>query len=119
MIVRRKGGLTEFIPTPREKREGLIRDHILKLVGNLHQRILRLEREDVLSAEQAETFASLFKRIKADENWNQQQHTSFATVLGLQATPQYPVNIVAISCLQKNEARSCPGSKGKIPNLKG
>jgi hypothetical protein len=32
MIVRRKGGLTEFIPSPREKREGLIRDHILELL---------------------------------------------------------------------------------------
>ena len=38
MIVRRKGGLTEFIPTPQEKRDGLIRDHALGLLENLHQR---------------------------------------------------------------------------------
>lgn len=35
MIVRSKGGLTEFIPTPQEKRDGLIRDHALGLLENL------------------------------------------------------------------------------------
>ena len=44
MIVRRKGGLTEFIPSPQEKRDGLIRDHALGLLENLHQRLARLER---------------------------------------------------------------------------
>jgi len=76
MIIRHKGGLTEFIPSPQEKREGLIGDHILELVKNLHQRILRLEIEDGLTSEQAEIFAALFKRIKADENWNRKLHTS-------------------------------------------
>jgi hypothetical protein len=60
MIVRRKGALTEFIPSPQEKREGLIRDHILGLVENLHRRIERLEREVGLPAEDAEAFAALF-----------------------------------------------------------
>jgi len=38
MIVRRKGGLTEFIPSPQEKRDGLIRDHALGLPKTLHHR---------------------------------------------------------------------------------
>ena len=63
MIVRRKGGLTEFIPSPREKREGVIRDHVLGLLENLHRRIERLERKAGLPAEEAEAFAALFKRI--------------------------------------------------------
>jgi hypothetical protein len=35
VIVRRKGGLTEFIPSPRQKREGLIRDRVLELHTSL------------------------------------------------------------------------------------
>ena len=68
MIVRHKGGLTEFIPSPREKREGLIRDYVLELVENLHRRIERLEREAELPTIEAETFKSLFQRIQNDEN---------------------------------------------------
>lgn len=67
MIVRRKGGLTEFIPSPQEKREGLIRDHILGLVQNLHRRIERLERAAGLPVEDAEAFAVLLRCIKSDE----------------------------------------------------
>jgi len=39
MIVKRNGGMTEFTPSPREKRESLIRDHVLELVGLLHERL--------------------------------------------------------------------------------
>ena len=42
MIVRRKVDLTEFIPSPQEKREGMIYDHVLDLVESLHQRIEHL-----------------------------------------------------------------------------
>ena len=38
MIVRRQGGLTEFIPSPQEKREGILRDHTLDLLANLYRR---------------------------------------------------------------------------------
>ena len=65
MIVRRKGGLTEFIPTPQEKRDGLIRDHALGLLENLHQRLARLERASKLPA--------------ADESRNLERHTSLIT----------------------------------------
>lgn len=35
MIVRRQEGMTEFIPSPHEKREGLIRDHALELLADV------------------------------------------------------------------------------------
>lgn len=79
MIVRRKGGLTEFIPSPREKREGVIRDHVLGLLENLHRRIERLERNAGLPAEDAEALAVLFKRIQTDETLNLKLHTSLIT----------------------------------------
>ena len=41
MIVRRQGGLTEFIPSPQEKRDGVLRDHTLELLANLDARIAR------------------------------------------------------------------------------
>jgi len=76
MIVRRKGGLTEFIPTPREKREGLIRDHVLSLVANLHRRIERLERGAGLPDKESEAFESLYKLIQNDENRNLKLHNT-------------------------------------------
>lgn len=79
MIVRRKGGLTEFIPSPREKREGLIRDHILGLVENLHRRIERLEREAELPGKESEAFESLYQLIQNDENRNLELHTGLIT----------------------------------------
>jgi hypothetical protein len=79
MIVRRKGGLTEFIPSPREKREGVIRDHVLGLLENLHRRIARLECKAGLPAEKAEAFAALLERIQTDETCNLELHTSLIT----------------------------------------
>ena len=76
MIVRRKGGLTEFIPSPREKKEGLIRDHVIGLVENLHRRVEHLERENGLPVEEAEAFAVILERIRTDETHNLQLHTS-------------------------------------------
>ena len=70
MIVRRKGGLTEFIPSPQEKRDGLIRDHALGLLENLHQRLARLERASKLPADEAEAFTALLARMRADESRN-------------------------------------------------
>lgn len=61
MIVRRKGGLTEFIPTPQENRDGLIRDHALVLLENLHQRLARAS------------------KLRADESRNLVLHASLIT----------------------------------------
>jgi len=53
MIVRHQGGLTEFIPSPREKREGVIRDYALELMANLNVRLQRIETELDLPREEA------------------------------------------------------------------
>ena len=79
MIVRRKGGLTEFIPTPQEKRDGLIRDHALGLLENLHQRLARLERASKLPTDEAEAFTALLARMRADESRNLELHASLIT----------------------------------------
>ena len=67
MIVRRQGGLTEFIPSPREKREDVIRDHALDLLANLDARLQRMEKVLNLPAEDAVAFAEIMKRIRREE----------------------------------------------------
>jgi hypothetical protein len=67
MIVRRQGGLTEFIPSPREKREDVIRDHALDLLANLDARLQRVEKVLNLPAEEAAAFAEIMKRIRREE----------------------------------------------------
>jgi hypothetical protein len=67
MIVRRQGGLTEFIPSPREKREGVIRDYALELMANLNARLQRMETELDLPSEEAAAFAEIIKRIQQEE----------------------------------------------------
>lgn len=67
MIVRQQGGLTEFIPSPREKRDGVIRDNALELMANLDARLQRIEMELDLPIEEAETFTEIMKRIQQEE----------------------------------------------------
>jgi len=67
MIVRQQGGLTEFIPSPREKREGVIRDYALNLMANLDTRLRRIEAELDLPTEEASAFAVIMKRIQREE----------------------------------------------------
>ena len=74
MIVKRRGGMCEYIPSPKEKREGLIRDHTLNLLENLHQRFERLERELGLPLEQAEDFTQALEKIRTDEQSNRKIH---------------------------------------------
>ncbi|MEE9368288.1 MAG: VrlD [Pontiella sp.] len=70
MIVQRQGGMTEFIPSPQEKREGLVRDHSFNLIENLHQRLKRLEEEVGLPLEDAEACSSFLEKLKRDESEN-------------------------------------------------
>jgi len=72
MIVRRQGGLTEFIPSPREKREGIIRDYALELMANLNARLQRMETELDLPSEEAAAFAEIIKRIQQEETETRQ-----------------------------------------------
>ncbi len=67
MIVRQEGGLTEFIPSPREKREGVIRDYALELMANLDARLQRIETKLDLPSEEAAVFAEIMKRIQEEE----------------------------------------------------
>ncbi len=67
MIVRRKGGMTEMIPTPREKREAVVRDHVLELLENLHGRIARIERRFAPASVDAGEFERIMKTIQREE----------------------------------------------------
>ncbi|HRT64779.1 MAG TPA: VrlD [Candidatus Hydrogenedentes bacterium] len=67
MLVKRRGGMTEYIPTPKEKREALVRDHFTEVVELLHKRLVRLEQAFDLPEEDAEACASLLARIREEE----------------------------------------------------
>jgi hypothetical protein len=68
MIVRKDGGLVEFIPSPQEKRDGLVRDHALDLLANLDARLRRIEERLGLDADQAAAFADLMASIRREES---------------------------------------------------
>jgi len=68
MIVRRVGGLTEFIPSPQEKRDGLMRDHALDLLANLEARLRRIEGLLGIPPEAAAGFADLMAAIRREEH---------------------------------------------------
>jgi hypothetical protein len=67
MIVRQQGGLTEFIPSPQEKREGALRDHTLRMLENLDARLKRIEEELGLPLKEAEAFSKVMARIHREE----------------------------------------------------
>lgn len=75
MIVKRKGGMTELIPSPQEKRAGLLQDHTLHLLDNLHKRIMRLELASSLSLGDAEEFSRVLKQMQKDEIRNLKLHS--------------------------------------------
>ena len=68
MIVRRAGGLTEFIPSPQEKRDGVLRDHALDLVSNLEARLRRIEKLLGILADGVTEFADLMAAIRHEEH---------------------------------------------------
>jgi len=75
MIVKRDGGMTEFIPSPQEKRGSLVRDNSLNLIENLHLRLKRLEEEFGLSLVEAKTCTDVLDKMKQDESRNKKIHT--------------------------------------------
>ena len=79
MIVKRRGGMTEYIPSPQEKREGLVRDHSFNLIENLHHRLSRLEEELGLSLDEAKACSAFLDKMKQDESLNKEIHTSLIT----------------------------------------
>ena len=76
MIVKRRGGMTEYIPSPQEKREGLVRDHSFNLIENLHHRLGRLEEELGLPLDKAEACSAFLDKMKQDETRNAAIHNS-------------------------------------------
>lgn len=68
MIVKCNGAMTEFSPSPREKREGLIRDYVLELVGLLHERLRLIVKASGIAPESAERCRQLPKRIRTEES---------------------------------------------------
>ncbi len=74
MIVKRRGGMTEFIPSLREKREGLIHDHVLELVGLLHERLGLIEEACGLATEEMARCHILLDRIRAEESQTRDLH---------------------------------------------
>jgi len=79
MIVKRRGWMTEFIPSPQEKREGLVRDHSFNLIENLHHRLSRLEEELGLPLDEAEACSAFLDKMKQDETRNAAIHTDLIT----------------------------------------
>ena len=67
MIVKRSGGMTEFIPSPTEKRDGVIRNHVLDLLANLDQRLRRIEEAAGLPVGLADEFSTAMARIIHEE----------------------------------------------------
>ena len=67
MLVKRRGGMTEYIPSPREKREALVRDHFTEVVELLHKRLARFEQEFGLPEDEAQACVSLLARIREEE----------------------------------------------------
>lgn len=67
MIVKRSGGMTEFIPSPTEKRDGVIRNHVLDLLANLDQRLQRIEEAAGLPVDLADAFADTMALIIREE----------------------------------------------------
>ena len=78
MIVRRAGGLTEFIPSPQEKREGTVRDHALGLLANLDARLRRLEEGLGLPAEEGKLFAETMALARQGEQENERINLKLA-----------------------------------------
>ena len=67
MIVKRSGGMTEFIPSPSEKRDGVIRNHVLDLLANLDARLRRTEEALGLPIELSDAFTEAIARITREE----------------------------------------------------
>lgn len=67
MITRRSGGMTEFIPSPSEKRDGVIRNHVLDLLANLDARIWCIEEASGMPTDLADEFALAMNHIRREE----------------------------------------------------
>lgn len=72
MLVKRRGGMTEFIPSPSEKRDGVIHNHVLGLLANLDVRLRQLEHAAGMPPDLADEFADTMVLIHREEQHVQQ-----------------------------------------------
>lgn len=79
MLVKQRGGMTEFIPTPSEKRDGVIRNHVLELLANLDARIRQLEQLSGIPSDMADEFRTLMSRIEREETHVQRLNDELVT----------------------------------------
>ncbi len=68
MLTRRNGGFVEFIPSPQEKREAVLRDHALDLLQNLHLRVEMIEHCLGLHLCLADEFRGVLRKIAREES---------------------------------------------------
>ncbi len=67
MRAKQIGGMVEFIPTPAEKREAIIRDNVLGLIGNLGERISNIEEAIGVETKLADELRETMRRIESEE----------------------------------------------------
>lgn len=70
MRVRQVGGMTEFIPSPEEKRDALVRDYSLQLLDLLNKRIREVEEVLEFDIDLAVQCDELFMAIRNEEKRN-------------------------------------------------
>ena len=70
MLMKKRGGMTEYIPSPREKREALVRDHFAQLAELFHGRLTRIEERLGLPDIKAASCGDLLEHIR-----NEEKHT--------------------------------------------
>lgn len=64
--------MIEFIPSPSEKRDGVIHNHVLDLLANLDARLRQLEHAAGISPDLAGQFSETIVRIEREEQHVQQ-----------------------------------------------
>ena len=93
MIVKKAGGMMEFIPTPKEKREGVLRDHTLNLLANVDRRLRRIEEAAGTAPDDAEAFTRTMAAIRNEETQNQTLFNQILPVPRMSAASVLPTPV--------------------------
>lgn len=83
--------MIELIPNPQERRDGVIRDHVLELLENLHRRIRRVERGLGISEKEAGEFERRCEAIRQ----SMEEGTLSTAILALGQSAHPPVQTTA------------------------
>lgn len=85
MLMKKRGGMTEYIPTPREKREALVRDHFAELAELFHRRLTRIEERLGLPGTEAVSCGDLLEHIRNEEKHTVQLNQELRETAGQEA----------------------------------